>query len=372
MTSATIRLGEIASVADLVLKRGRAAPFDGPRQGVSDEEILYGSGWADDRGEDGDAEALRPTDILITGGVAHERAVVTLDDPAGRRITSGRYFRVRPDGRMVDPRYLLWTLRHRLPELGAGARGGGRPRIGRELLLGLELALPERPFQQSMSELLDRAERLKELRDQAEEVRSRLTPATFRQHFGQFDADWPRRQLGELIRVAPASEKDVPPQVTQLAGDRVIAIGRSGASCGAVELRRGPQVAEGDQLLVSRISRDLEPRFLVEALRRAQLRRHALGTITPRLTIPVVYAVEIMVPPLALQRRFSTAARRQDELAERAAGASRSVDRLAHSLRMRVFGHAPAVLGESGELHLNRGGSPDAHHRVRQAAGDDA
>lgn len=102
----------------------------------------------------------------------------------------------------IDVRYLKMALKNKMWELKAAARGAIIKGFTRKDLKRLSIALPSLSEQQRIVEILDQADRLRQLRHEADQKAQRILPALFIKMFGDTATNpnnWPTRTLRSVI-----------------------------------------------------------------------------------------------------------------------------------------------------------------------------
>lgn len=279
--------------------------------------------------------------IIVSAHFDADTPVAQTGSALPRWTLDRRCYKLTADQQRVEPRYLFWALRRQLERIKPDAH-----RLSSRLLLSLEdlletaVDLPGRAEQIRLARLLDGVDRLRALRDEAEVARSGLLAAMYRQSFGAEPADrWELARLGDLVEA-----RSVPPGASDLIQhDRnVVLVWARGIRCGQVEVPRAPIERPVHAVFVRRRSPALDLLYLAETLRQADLRRLASGSVIPQLTASSLLSLRIPVPPLALQRRFASDARRANVLDEIAAEGSQRLDWLGAAVTSMAFDERPA------------------------------
>jgi type I restriction enzyme S subunit len=102
----------------------------------------------------------------------------------------------------LHPKYLLFFLTHKAPELEAKATGATVKGITIDEIESLNIPIPNLSQQRRIAGLLEQADRLRRTRRYALELSDAFLPAVFRELFGdpiKNDKDWHVAALGEYI-----------------------------------------------------------------------------------------------------------------------------------------------------------------------------
>jgi type I restriction enzyme S subunit len=114
-------------------------------------------------------------------------------------------FRVLPDEKKVDKRYLRHGLERALQEMRRHLHGATMQHVNRGEFLSTKIYLPSLPEQRRIAEILDKADALRAKRRAALAQLDTLTQSIFLDMFGDPATNpkgWPRREIGELLESA--------------------------------------------------------------------------------------------------------------------------------------------------------------------------
>ncbi|MBP7675596.1 MAG: restriction endonuclease subunit S [Thermoanaerobaculia bacterium] len=258
----------------------------------------------------------------------------------------------------LDSAYLRHWLTHARPLLESKARGATFKQVDRTAIAELELELLPVAEQRRVAEILDQADALRAKRRAALAQVDGLTQAIFLEMFGD-PATNPRRlpseSLGTLIKVRsgeflPAASMAPNGTFAVLGGNGVngyhdeflfeeqqIVIGRVGVYCGCVHVSPQNSWITDNALYVSERSDRLEFVYLASALTFARLNQYASQSGQPLVSGARIYPVEILVPPLHLQRQFASRAVAVDKLKASHRASLAQIDALFASLQHRAF-----------------------------------
>jgi type I restriction enzyme S subunit len=107
-----------------------------------------------------------------------------------------------PDPRLAEPKYVWYGLRSQLPELLKKRVGGAQPNISQQIIRSTKLPLPALREQRRIVELLDQADMLLRMRDEADSLAAQILPALFYKLFGDPPSNpknFPRSTLGSVL-----------------------------------------------------------------------------------------------------------------------------------------------------------------------------
>jgi type I restriction enzyme, S subunit len=289
-------------------------------------------------------------------------------------------------GEGLNPRYLAHALRHKAPQLismGVGATVKG---YNLKDLLGVEIPLPPLEEQRRIAALLDKADRLLRLRNEANEKAQRILPALFGNMFGDPETNamgWEVKPLdcaatiqigpfGSLLHqgdyieggiplvnpkhirngiICPSETEAITPQKhAELknyhlrVGD--VVMGRRGemGRCAVVqEAHEGFLCGTGSLIVRAKTGCASAPylaSLLSHRVMKARLERASLGLTLPNLNATIVKNLEVMLPPVEAQERFADALAASELILARQCAASDALSTSAATLRSRLFSEA--------------------------------
>jgi type I restriction enzyme S subunit len=229
----------------------------------------------------------------------------------------------------------------------------------------MKIPVPPKPSERwRIAEVLDRAETLRAKRRAALAQLDTLTQSIFLDLFGDpaTNSKGIRKEaLGEVIKLKsgeflPATEMAETGTFPVFGGngingyhdqymfeDRQVIIGRVGVYCGCVHVSPPRSWVTDNALYVSERKTDLEFSYLAYALTYADLNQYASQSGQPLISGSRIYPVEILVPPLPLQREFASRVAAVDKLKAAHRASLAEMDTLFASLLHRTF------RGELGE-----------------------
>lgn len=104
----------------------------------------------------------------------------------------------------VEPRYLAWCLSFHANQIARLAGSTTFREVTKASLRRFQIPLPAPGEQRRIAEVLDRADRLRRLRAEADAIAERILPAIFLKMFGDPATNpigWPERELGDICQV---------------------------------------------------------------------------------------------------------------------------------------------------------------------------
>lgn len=306
-------------------------------------------------------QMLRRNDIVMCTSSGSARVVgktaISTADFAG---TWGAFNAViRPKGSVL-PRFIYYWLQSGdfLTWRDRQARGANIQNIRHSDLGSLEVPIPARSEQTRIVELLDEADRLRQLRRQGDARAARILPALFLDMFGNPATNprgFPKKPLGELVRVRSgdflaAKDMALDGSFAVYGGNGLngrhdrymfeepkVVLGRVGAYCGVVHYSEPKAWITDNALYVSEKLEPLVDSYLLAALKQANLNQYAGRAGQPLISGSRIYPVEILVPPNDLQMMFAATVERLSDIDRVKSSASESLDRLWSVLMDRAF-----------------------------------
>lgn len=215
------------------------------------------------------------------------------------------------------------------------------------------------PSEQSrVVELLDEANRLRQLCREADAQAARILPVLFLNMFGDpatNPKNFRKKPLGSLIKVKSGNflpSKDMAKGGTYpvyggngingyhdsyMFDDRQVVLGRVGAYCGTVHYSEPNSWITDNALYVSERLETLDDYYLVAALEQAKLNQYAGRAGQPLISGSRIYPVEILVPPEDIQASFAKSVVSLLALDDVKTSASNRIDQLWEILMGRAF-----------------------------------
>lgn len=236
--------------------------------------------------------------------------------------------------------------------------GVAQPNISSKQLESFKIPLPPLSEQKRIAEILDRAEALLAKRRAALALLDELTQSIFLDMFGDPVTNpkgWPMRSLGELVKLKsgdflPAKSMNSEGAFLVFGGNGVngrhseynateskIVVGRVGVYCGCIHVCPPKSWITDNALFVAEMHKDLGMTYLEHALRRANLNQYASKSGQPLISGSRVYPVDVLLPPVHLQREFDLAIKAKTELCGISERGDAMLNCLFASLQHRAF-----------------------------------
>jgi len=258
----------------------------------------------------------------------------------------------------VNSRYLAYALQYFINDISALAGSITFKEVTRSAIRQFTIPYPPPSEQRRIVGILDAASELRKRRAAADTRFLRILSTFYFKMFGDPIAN-PRalkkKQLGALITLKsgdflPSKEMVHTGEYPVYGGNgitgyhsafmfpnRVIVLGRVGAYCGVVHHTEPNCWVTDNALYVSEMSPELDPIYLVEALRIADLNRYAGRAGQPLISGSRVYPVEILVPDIPQQQAFARMVTDVDGLRSTKETAAARLHRLFELLLQKAF-----------------------------------
>ena len=298
---------------------------------------------------------------------------------------SNHFTRLRVNQRRLEPRYLArWLTRQQKQRVFEGlcTRWVGQSAVRTDKLLALKIPLPPLPEQKRIAEILDKADVIRRKRRELMTICGTAPTAAFLDMFGDPHVNpngWPTKQLKELVA---ASDKInygvVQPGVDFPGGIPIVRVGDlQNLRVSVDELKRIDPVIEkdyarsrlvGDEILIAcvgsiglialaddrvkgfnivravariRCSNAIDRLYLASYLASSAVQSYfhrATRTVSqPTLNIKQIEETPVLVPPIAMQRKFAAVVTRQERFLVRLETAASEANELFDALVQRAF-----------------------------------
>jgi type I restriction enzyme, S subunit len=238
------------------------------------------------------------------------------------------------------------------------ANGAAQLNVSTKDIKSLTIPLPSLVEQKRIAAILDKAGEIKTKREQAIAKLDELAQSTFVEMFGDIKNNvhsFAKKPLGDLIKLSsgdflPASNMQENGKYAVYGGngingyhdaymfeERCIVIGRVGAYCGCVHITNEKAWITDNALYVDMKDKDLDFDYLAYALMMANLNSVSSKSGQPLVSGSRIYPVEILQPPLPLQKKFAKAKAKIDALKSDELRGMDYVIKLTASLQHQAF-----------------------------------
>jgi len=283
----------------------------------------------------GEKLIMRKGDVLFGKRRAYQKKVAIAPFDG---IFSAHGMVLRPNEKIVDKGFfpLFISSDYFLDDAIKISVGSLSPTINWNALKEVEFNLPTIGEQRKLAELLWAAYSLREAYKRLLLATDELVKSQFVEMFGigGDSSKWPVKHLGDicelkagkLISAADIKEKYADGLFPCYGGNGLRGyvgkyshdgsyplIGRQGALCGNVQYVRDKFYAT-EHAVITRPKVNIDTLWLCFLLKKKDLNKLATGAAQPGLTVEKLNYVEIPLPPLSLQTRFSDFVRQADKL----------------------------------------------------------
>lgn len=289
-----------------------------------------------------------------------------------------------PENTLIDTKYLYYCLKSEKNNILAKKSHATQDNINLTILKNHEILLPPLPTQKKIAATLEKAEKLREWRKEADGLTNEFLKNTFLDIFGDLGKNekrWDKRQLKECIEIplnsglspicsdvaggipvfslANLSEHGLINNVSKYyygnqpskgldlkIGDILVSRSNTRDLVGRVGMYRGApeKVIYPDLMIRIRLNRNiLNPNFFEEYLRtnsmRESIQRLAHGTSGSMVKISQknLMDLQIITPPIALQQKFARIVQQVEQIRERQTQSRQHIDNLFNALMQRAF-----------------------------------
>lgn len=372
---------------------------ENPRKQYPDKEFLYVdiSGidnlrgvikeWKTVRGKDAPSRArqkIRRDDVLVSTVRPNLNATALVSDFLDGQICSTGFCVLRSNGSVL-PKYLYFYTRMSsfANLLSSRTRGASYPAVTDSDVKELEIPVPPIETQQQIVSLLERGHKLRQMREEANQLTNRVIQSVFLKMFGDpatSPMQWPIGTIGDIVTQTQyglsKSLDDNPEHVTVIRMNNVTMDGRLDLT----ELRyvdidkdefEKYRLEKGDILFNRTNSRELVGKtglfndegkcvfasylvrvkvqrrtatpeylwaFLNSTFGKATLLRKARGAVgQANINTQELRSIKIALAPVQLQERFSALVEKLRPLSQRQVQSMTEISELFHSLMRKAF-----------------------------------
>ena len=386
MKTAWVRttLGEIAEIVSGATPKtsvgeywGGGIPWVTPKElsGLEGPSIASTERTLTEAGLKSCAASLLPPQSVLLSSRAPIGLVAINDVPMA---TNQGFKSLVPDDDRVDSKFLYWWLRRHRALLEAKGNGATFKEVSKKVVDGVAIDLPPVEEQLRIAAVLDAVEALRAKRGKSLAKLEGLIKAVFVDTFSDHaaDASWAYTTLGEIAEVVSGATPKTsverywdgearwatPKDLSDLKGPYINATSRtlsaeglkscsatllpaesvllsSRAPIGYVAVTKIPMATnQGIKSLVPDSAR-VDPRFLYAWLQRHRPRLESLGSgaTFKEVSKKVVEGVDIILPPLKMQRQFGDVLDAVETMRANLCDALVELDTLFASLQQRAF-----------------------------------
>lgn len=289
---------------------------------------------------------------------------------------------IRTNPKVCNQRYLRYYFRRFEEDIAARGVGSTFFAINRTDIERLKLPLPLLPEQERIVNLLDHADELRKLRDQADKRSARLIPALFEDMFGDVEANtkgWEVKNLGDICEINPRSASNSFSLDSKVSFVPMSAVSQVNGSIINKECRNLSDVKKGftsfkkDDILFAKITPCMEngkaaiardlingigygstefhvlrpkdgfiPEWVFSLIHRPVFRKNAAANFTgtagqQRVPVYFLHQYRVPMPPLFLQKEFASRVSEIRALESSQSSSRKNLDALFQSMLHRAF-----------------------------------
>jgi len=144
------------------------------------------------------AKYIEPDTVLIAmyGATAGKTSISKI-----RATTNQAVCALVPDKKILNKDYLLWWLRSKYKYIVSLSFGGGQPNISQQVVRSLKILLPPLSVQKKIVSILEKAESLKQKREEADKKTNEYLKSVFYEMFGNLVVNDKKFEIKELNEI---------------------------------------------------------------------------------------------------------------------------------------------------------------------------
>ena len=265
---------------------------------------------------------------------------------------------IRAKPKMLDSHYLIHFLRSNESKIASLGRGSTFSAITRGDLEDIQIPLPPLAEQKRIAAILDKADAIRRKLQQSLRLSDDFLRSVFLDMFGDPVTNpkgFPKAVLGEIIKLKSGNSL-VAKDMTEgglypvYGGNGIngyhdsfmfekpmIVLGRVGAYCGVVHYTLPKSWITDNALYVETMKKKMEPIYLVDALRFANLNQYAGQAGQPLISGGRVYPVEILDVSPDLQASYAAIVTKTQTKIQKSTALLQEAESLFSSLQQRAF-----------------------------------
>ena len=323
---------------------------------------------------------LLPKGSVLVGCIGNIGKVAIADSEL---CTNQQINSIIPNKEIVDSIFLFYSMKRMRPKLEQIASSAVVPLLNKKDFSNIEIPLSPLPTQKKIATILEKAERLKEWRKEADRLTDEFLKSTFLEMFGNSIENyngWKEETLGNLIInntsisygiVQPGNEfidgvsivrpvditnnqlihdniKKIDPEIekkykrTRLEGNELLITvrGTTGNSvitnekCNGFNVTRGIAVIRPEKKVINIFYLN---EFLKSPLSQKYIKDHTRGATLQQINIKDLKIMPILLPPLPLQNKFTNIVQQVEHLREHQSQSKQHIDDLFNALMQKAF-----------------------------------
>lgn len=298
---------------------------------------------------------LFPKGTVIYSIFATLGAIAILDIEA---TTNQAIVGIVPDNKKIDTKFLFYCLKSERENILKKKSNATQDNINLGILRNHEIPVPLLPIQQKIVSILERAESLKQKREQSNEEADKIIQNIFYKMFGDSHTNEKKFELltGNEVFVLssgkfnPTKNLDDSYSYPTYGGNGVtgksneylidfdtLVIGRVGAYCGSVYKTSGKVWITDNAIYLKKFLRTVSLDYLLYFFKTQNLNKFAAQSGQPKITQKPIENMKIPLPPISLQNQFASIVEKIESLKQKQKQATAEINTLFDALMQKAF-----------------------------------
>ena len=307
--------------------------------------------------------------IALTGATTGQTAILEIEASANQSVTG-----ILPSKEHI-PKFLFYYLRTIRNKILNQTYGGAQPHISQGFVKNVKIPLPPLPIQKQIVAILEKAEELKQRREDADELTKEYLQSVFYEMFGdpeRNNKNWPKSSLKDVAEVVRESvtpekiqdnEKYIGLEDIESESGRIIKInniskgelksnkfvfdsnfvlyGKLRPYLNKIVLPNFKGICSTDVLPIRPLKNKSDRYYLAFLLRNRYYIQLAtdrsVGANLPRLSPKTLEYFEVPLPPLPLQQKFANIVEKVEKLKEKQKQSKEEINIMFDALMQKAF-----------------------------------
>lgn len=291
-------------------------------------------------------------------------------------------FKVKENHKMINRKFLYYLIKNRITDFKKQSHGSTMKHITKDKFISIKLHLPPLIYQQQIVDVLEKIEKLKKFRDEADELTNEYLKSVFLEMFGdpvKNNKRWVLKKLGQLSSVgsskrvfvnelvkegipfyrgteigALSESSNISPKffITEehylklkentvpVVGDLLLPSICFDGRIWQVETKKPFYFKDGRVLWIHLDKPDVDSTYLQYLLHENFIRNYnqiASGTTFSELKIFALKNLDIMMPPISLQNKFASIVKEVKDMKEQQKQSRVQIHNLFNHLIQKAF-----------------------------------
>lgn len=238
------------------------------------------------------------------------------------------------------------------------AGGSAQPNISPTQIMSLKIPLPPLPIQKQIAEILEKADKAKQKRKEANKLTDEFLQSVFIEMFGDPVKNpkvWEVKNGRELFEYSsgkfnPTSNLNHSYPFPVYGGNGItgysknflldfqtLVIGRVGAYCGSVHITEEKCWITDNAIYIKSFKKAVSIKFIYFLLSYLNINRFASYSGQPKITQEPLNTMQLIFPPLSLQQQFAEIVNKVEALKEKQKQSEQELENLFQSLMQKAF-----------------------------------